>query len=72
MGKDIGRIGRGLIAIKSRYMLEETKRNHETSVMIAVVHAEIRTEHFPNINIVIYCCIIGAIGPERVKLKNLH
>jgi hypothetical protein len=71
MGNDIEGNTRGLIAVKYRNVPRETKENHETSVMI-VVPAEIRTEHFPNINIVLYCCIIGYIGPERLKVKNLH
>jgi hypothetical protein len=72
MGKDIQGNSRGLIAVKSRNVLGEAKENRETSVMIAVVPSDIRTEHFPNINVVLYCCIIGPIGSERVKLKNLY
>jgi hypothetical protein len=72
MGWDIERNKRGLMTVESRNVLGETKENHETSVMIAAVFAEIRTEHFPNINLVLYCYTIGPIGPERVKLKKLH
>jgi hypothetical protein len=72
MGRDIEGNNRGLIAVKPRNILRETEENSETSVMIAVVSAEIRREHFPNINLVLYCYTIGPIGPERRKVKNLN